>query len=1186
MTLDDVCAKWLGSEGGAERANYQMFLTVLAMALGLPTPDAKGQGIGDYEFEAPVRSEAVYGGGGTKRIDLYKRGCFILEAKQSQLKPGEAAPDEGEAAEPGETLFDLFGNPIGTAPSKAKPRRRYDRLMEDARLQAQRYALALPEDHPTPPFLIVADIGRAFELYFDWAGNGRGYRPFPDERGYRITLSDLAANTPVEGADLGAADLLRAIWTEPGSVDPRTKAARVTREVAERLSRVAENLERTQRLRGVAAAEHEIALGIEETSLFVMRLLFCMFAEDVGLLPKNSFSTFLAEARDVAKADAAAAHQYWRAGLEELWSMMARGGEPRPYWLLGKGLIRHFNGNLFVKRTVYPLEEEYIGELKVAAEKEWKDVEPAIFGTLLEQVLTTSERAKLGAHYTPRAYVERLVQAVVMDVLTPEWEAVKAAARALVEGGEKKEGRASTSSAKPEFGGSSPYEAEEGRASTSSAKPEFGGSSKHSTGFPELVEGFSFPSPLSGAQAAIALACDFHERLANLRILDPACGTGNFLYVAMEALLRLESEVRQFVIALGGTLEPRVHPNQFLGLELNPRAAVIAELVLWIGWLRFRLANTPEVVGGKDGGEPVLPPLSNINGGTHGGLDAVLVRTATGEPDAANPRRPEWPEADFIIGNPPFIGGKDIRARLGSDYAEALWAANPRVPKSADFVMHWWDRAAELLTRPGTRLRRFGFVTTNSITQVFSRRVIEGWLANTAPPRSRGGGGGEADDGGGAVADAASQGRARAETPLHRASAVPLPVNGEDQGKLHLVLAIPDHPWTRVGRDAAAVRIAMTVAEAGPGAGKLVEIVSEAGLDTDKPVLGERVDTGAINADLSVGTDVTRVVPLKANEGLCSPGVKLHGAGFIVTPAQARELGLGTRPGLDKHIRDYRNGRDLLQRPRGVMVIDLFGLSEQEVMERFPEVYQHLLKTVREDRAKQVQRSPTNDARAYLRTWWVFGKPRTELRPALAGLPRYIATTETSKHRIFQFVDGATTADNMIVVMASDDPTHLGVLSSAPHCAWALDRGGTLEDRPRWSKSLVYDPFPFPDRSESVAEFAERLDATRRTALAENPSLTMTGLYNLVAAIRSGALPVDQERTATQARAFIVAKLHDDLDAAVAQAYGWDWPLQPPEIVRRLVALNAERAAEEAAGHVRWLRPDYQVPRFGGGGKV
>ena len=713
MNIEALLTKWLGREGGAERANYQMFLTELTLALGLPTPDAKGQGIGDYEFEAPVKSPAVYGGSGTKRIDLYKRGCFILEAKQSQLSVGETPPEEPEA-DAGETLFDLFGNPVGVAPPKGGPKRRYDRLMEDARVQAQRYALALPDDHATPPFLIVADIGRAFEIYFDWAGNGRGYRPFPNERGYRIALADLATDAPIAGIEvdgraLGAADTLRAIWTKPASIDPRTRAARVTRDIAQRLSRVAEQLETDQRQLRPGSAE--VALGIEATSLFLMRTLFCMFAEDVGLLPKDSFKTFLSDAE--GRSD-----HFWRSGLEDLWRSMNDPQEVNRYWSQGDAIVRYFNGNLFKGAQVYALPGEFKRELRIAADQDWRAVEPAIFGTLLEQVLTTADRAKLGAHYTPRPYVERLVQATILDVLTPEWEAVRDRARARADAGE--------------------------------------------------------------AAAAIEIARAFHCELVALRILDPACGTGNFLYVAMEGLLRLESEVRQFVVALGGALDPAIHPNQFLGLELNPRAAVIAELVLWIGWLRFRLANTPEAIG-----EPVLPPLTNINGGTHGGFDAVLVRTATGEPDTKNPRRPEWPEADFIVGNPPFIGGKDIRDRLGGTYAEALWAANPRVPKSADFVMQWWDRAADILTRPGTRLRRFGFVTTNSITQVFSRRVIERWLA--LPPSPSG--------------------------------------EGFQSGKLQFVFAIPDHPWTRVTKDAAAVRIAMTVAKAGLCEGRLVEIV-------------------------------------------------------------------------------------------------------------------------------------------------------------------------------------------------------------------------------------------------------------------------------------------------------------------------------------------------------------------------
>ena len=690
----------------------------------------------------------------------------------------------------------------------------------------------------------------------------------------------------------------------------------------------------------------------------------------------------------------------------------------------------------------------------------------------------------------------------------------------------------------------------------------------------------------------------------------------------------LESLVRQFVVALGGRLDPAVHPNQFLGLELNPRAAVIAELVLWIGWLRYRLANTPDAIG-----TPVLPPLSNINGGTHGGYDAVLVRTATGEPDVENPRRPDWPAADFIVGNPPFIGGKDLRERLGSDYAEGLWRANPRVPRSADFVMHWWDRAADLLTRDGTRLRRFGFVTTNSITQLFSRRVIEGWLAprdhDRVPPlqgevaarRADGGvspgqseraipGGdtpptappppplaGEDHEGEGHGSESRDVGRG--EMPRRPSSRESADEASGGRAALHLTLAIPDHPWTRVTRDAAAVRIAMTVAEAGAGTGKLVRITGERAIDTDAPELDEDPHFGTINADLTVGTDVTPTFKLRSNVSICHDGVKLHGKGFAITGEKAKTLGLGSRHGLDTYIRPYRNGRDLTGRTSAEMIdkfiIDFYGVTDERIVRReYPEAYQHLFTTVRAARLAQVERSATADARAYLTTWWLLGKPRPEMRPALAGLTRYIATVDTAKHRIFQFLDTSVLCDDKVVVVASDQAVHLGVLQSSIHYEWVRANQGLLEDRPVYVKTKCFDTFPFPDGTPvhraAIAGVAEELDVTRRSALAEDDKLTMTGLYNLVAAVRdpstgsgrAGLAPADEAK-AVRARARIVAKLHDDLDAAVAAAYGWEWPLPPAEIVARLVALNAERAAEEAAGQVRWLRPDYQIPRFGTG---
>jgi hypothetical protein len=317
--------------------------------------------------------------------------------------------------------------------------------------------------------------------------------------------------------------------------------------------------------------------------------------------------------------------------------------------------------------------------------------------------------------------------------------------------------------------------------------------------------------------------------------------------------------------------------------------------------------------------------------------------------------------------------------------------------------------------------------------------------------------------------------------------------------------------------------------------------------------------------------------------------VKLHGSGFIVTRQQTRDLGLGTRDGLDHHIRSYVNGRDLLQHSREAMVIDLFGLSESEIRQRFPEVYQHVLLRVKPER-------DANRRATYRDNWWIFGEPRRELRPAIAGLTRFVATVETSKHRIFQFLDGDTLPDNKLIVAALGDAFSLGVLQSTVHLEWTYANCGLLgvasfEQGHVYVKSKVFDPFPFPDptpqQRAKIAELAEELDATRKAALSETDKLTMTELYNLREKLRSGA-PMDEkeQRRAIKARAAIVNRLHEQLDEAVADAYGWgpEWragTLGPSEIVARLVALNHERAAEEKAGRIRWLRPDYQEPRFG-----
>jgi hypothetical protein len=273
------------------------------------------------------------------------------------------------------------------------------------------------------------------------------------------------------------------------------------------------------------------------------------------------------------------------------------------------------------------------------------------------------------------------------------------------------------------------------------------------------------------------------------------------------------------------------------------------------------------------------------------------------------------------------------------------------------------------------------------------------------------------------------------------------------------------------------------------------------------------------------------------------------------------------------------------------MVIDLFGLTANEVRARFPEVYQHLLTTVKSARDAQAVKSDTKDAKVYATLWWLFGKPRQELRPALSDLKRYIATVETTKHRVFQFIDATILPDNMLVAIASDDAFILGVLSSKLHVNWAIRAGGRLGmgNDPRYSKSRTFDPFPFPvaspEQVSTIRRIAEDLDAHRKRVLSEQSLLTLTALYNVLGKLRVGvkpeALKVDDRRIFDSGLVLILKELHDRLDAAVAEAYGWPVDLADEEIFGRLVALNKERAAEEARGLVRWLRPDYQIPLFG-----
>ncbi|MGV0026284.1 DNA methyltransferase [Phormidesmis priestleyi] len=600
-----------------------------------------------------------------------------------------------------------------------------------------------------------------------------------------------------------------------------------------------------------------------------------------------------------------------------------------------------------------------------------------------------------------------------------------------------------------------------------------------------------------------------------------------------------------------------MNPSQFLGIELNPRAAAIADLVIWIGYLQWhfrRFGDIPPVepvlreykniecrdaVLAYDGKEPDVDPKTGKVRSRWGGR--MMKHAVTGEmvPDPINqipiyryinPRSAEWQEADYVVSNPPFIGNAWIRERLGDGYAETLRKAYKDVPDTVDFVMYWWHKAAEL-ARANT-ITRFGFITTNSIHQVRQRKVIE----------------------------------------FHQ----------NQKNPICLIFAIADHPWTDEG---AAVRIAMTVGQADSSnivrvaqLGTVVQEV-EAGTPEDS---ADRVEiywesSGQILSNLRSGADITKTRTLQSNQNLVSRGVMPGSDGFQVQPS---EIGC-VEPDL---LRTYFNGRDLLHTSRGHLIIDTAGLDENILRLTYPKTYQWLLERVKPERQ-------TNNDPKLCREWWLYRRANTILRAALDGLDRFIVTAETAKHRVFVFLDSMVLPDNRLVSITLSDSYFLGILSSKLHICWALASGGTLEDRPVYQKSICFDRFPFPDptpdRRQQIRELGDRLDSHRKRVQAQHPEVTITAMYNLLEKIRAGQELSESDRAFNnKALVSTLKQIHDELDAAVFEAYGWDdlkaegqIKSEVDEIIlERLVALNAERAEEERNGLIRWLRPDYQAP--------
>ncbi|MEE9294590.1 MAG: DNA methyltransferase [Phycisphaerae bacterium] len=483
-------------------------------------------------------------------------------------------------------------------------------------IEAYRQLCQYREALENPPLLIVSDINHT-EIHTNFTGTAKQL--------HVVELPEL--DTPESLA------LLRRVFTAPDSFKPTITAEAVTQEVAQQIGTLA------QALRDRDHDPHT-------TAHFLMKCMFCLFAEDVELLPPNLFERLLKSRKSSPERLATA--------LTGLFAQMNTGGS------FGVDDISHFNGSLFDDAPALELTEDEIDVLLTAARQDWGSVEPAVFGTLFERSLDPNTRAQIGAHYTSREDIMLVVEPVVMAPLRSEWDEV----RAEVENQIQRRARVKTEQTQKKID-----------------------------------------------KQIHKLLRDFVERLASVRVLDPACGSGNFLYLAIQQLLDLEKQVITYAarqeISVG--LFPLVRPTQLHGIEINTYAAELAQVVIWIGYLQW-MRDNGYIQGIR---KPILEPLQSIEC-----RDAILDRS---DPD--NPKPADWQDADFIIGNPPFLGSKLFRQQgLEDDYIDAMFKAFD-LPNTSDLCCYWFELARRAIEHDSDV--RAGLLGTQGIRGGSNRTVLE-----------------------------------------------------------------------------------------------------------------------------------------------------------------------------------------------------------------------------------------------------------------------------------------------------------------------------------------------------------------------------------------------------------------------------------------------------------------------------
>lgn len=595
--------------------------------------------------------------------------------------------------------------------------------------------------------------------------------------------------------------------------------------------------------------------------------------------------------------------------------------------------------------------------------------------------------------------------------------------------------------------------------------------------------------------------------LEKFRVLDPACGSGNFLYVAYRELVRLEMDIvrrlrDEFATARMGkgrgakrevSVASFVSVKQFFGIDIVPFATELAKMVLV---LAKKLAYD-EVIGSLSDGQRGLDleeplPLENLDKNIL--CDDALFC--------------DWPPADAIIGNPPYQSKNKMQNEFGPKYVQRLRRRHPAVPGRADYCVYWFRRAHDALPKNG----RAGLVGTNTVRQNFSREGSLDYITKN----------------GGTITDAVGTQVWPGEAVVH--VSIVNWVKGKAKGEKRLSWQTGDSkesPW-------------------------------------------EAINLDEINAALSPRLDVTSAVALAVNadSDACYQGQTHGNDGFLLDPDAARVL-VAKDPRSRDVLFPYLIGEDLLSRPDrspSRWAID-FHPRDLHAASAFRAAFVHVKSKVLSDRQKAAAEEAARNAEArlvdakgkvnkhharFLEHWWLFSWPRPALISVIGAVARYIVCVRTTKRPVFDFVAAGIRPNDALQVFPMADDYSFGVLQSSIHWRWFVERCSTLKRDYRYTSDTVFDSFAWPQAPtvkavQAVAEAACEVRATRTRLMSAEDGITLRSLYRLL------DTPGKSE----------LRDAHDALDRAVRAAYGMTAKADP---LAFLLALNREVARREGKG--------------------